>query len=469
MKTLDRYVIRNFLTAVIVWFIILMSLRVVTDLFVNMDEFAKAAVKHNKTLTEMMGDVGTYYGYQFFAYVIELGGVIIVASAAFTLARMNHTNELTAMLASGVSLHRVVWPIVLCSMLMGGLIILDHELVIPEIRDKLARDRDDVPGIHEFPVRLMTDTNGSVWFSPKFKPADGTMDQPVVLLRDEKFRAVARLSGKQATPVVLNGQRGWMISDAWLARISAKEGTLWREMPSSHRILSRFTPEVLLGMAKDKGASEAYTVDGVLDREYGLKIFGEFRPDPPVAGKPRGGIMENARFVFTLEKADPNSGPRTEQLLGEFYADSARWNYGEDKGSYWELTGGKLFYPSDLTGEDMRLRQSSNWLDYMSIPDLTRLIRLQRVPDRRAAEYTRHSRIVAPINNLVMLLLGLPFILSRQRNIKASAGLCLLMVGTFFAFVHICGFMGLQPILAASLPVLLFGPVAAVMLDSIKT
>ena len=33
MKTLDRYVIRNFLTAVIVWFIILMSLRVVTDLF----------------------------------------------------------------------------------------------------------------------------------------------------------------------------------------------------------------------------------------------------------------------------------------------------------------------------------------------------------------------------------------------------------------------------------------------------
>ena len=60
----------------------------------------------------------------------ELGGVIIVASATFTLARMNHTNELTAMMSSGVSLHRVVWPIVLCSMLMGGLILIDSELVI---------------------------------------------------------------------------------------------------------------------------------------------------------------------------------------------------------------------------------------------------------------------------------------------------------------------------------------------------
>ena len=41
-------------------------------------------------------------------------------AAAFTLARMNHTNELTAMLASGVSLTRVIVPMVISAMLMGG-------------------------------------------------------------------------------------------------------------------------------------------------------------------------------------------------------------------------------------------------------------------------------------------------------------------------------------------------------------
>ena len=82
---------------------------------------------------------------------------------------------------------------------------------------------------------------------------------------------------------------------------------------------------------------------------------------------------------------------------------------------------------------------------------------------------TKHIRFADPINNLVMLLLGLPFILSRQRNIKASAGLCLLMVGAFYAFVYVCRYTGLSPTLAAWLPAMLFGPVAVVMLDSVKT
>ena len=81
----------------------------------------------------------------------------------------------------------------------------------------------------------------------------------------------------------------------------------------------------------------------------------------------------------------------------------------------------------------------------------------------------KHVRFTDPINNLIMLLLGVPFILSRERKIKASIAICVLMVGVFFAFVYICRFMDLSPTLAAWLPVLLFGPVAIVMVDSIKT
>jgi len=78
-------------------------------------------------------------------------------------------------------------------------------------------------------------------------------------------------------------------------------------------------------------------------------------------------------------------------------------------------------------------------------------------------------RLLDPVNNLVMLLLGLPFILSRERNIKASAWLFLLMVGTFYAFIYVCRYMNLTPMLSAWLPVFLFGPVAAMMLQSLKT
>ena len=69
----------------------------------------------------------------------------------------------------------------------------------------------------------------------------------------------------------------------------------------------------------------------------------------------------------------------------------------------------------------------------------------------------------------ILAFLAIPFILSRERNIKASAGLSVLMAVSYFAFIHICRLVGLPPILAAFLPILLFGTVAAVMLDSIKT
>jgi len=82
---------------------------------------------------------------------------------------------------------------------------------------------------------------------------------------------------------------------------------------------------------------------------------------------------------------------------------------------------------------------------------------------------TKYIRFAEPLNNLIMLLLGLPFILSRQRNIKASAGLCVLMVGVFYIFIYAARYMGLPDFWGAFLPVLIFGPTSVLMLDSIKT
>ena len=90
-------------------------------------------------------------------------------------------------------------------------------------------------------------------------------------------------------------------------------------------------------------------------------------------------------------------------------------------------------------------------------------------PWASVARSNLYVRFADPVNNLVMLLLGLPFILSRERNIKASALMCVLMVGAFFAFTYICRYMQIGPYGAAFLPIVLFGPVAVVMLDAVKT
>jgi len=447
MRTLDRYIIRSFLFSAFLCFVVLMSLRVVIDLFVNIDEFAKLGMSFGDTMIFM----GSYYGYQSLAYFTELGGVILVAGAAFTLARMNHTNELTAMLASGVSLYRVVWPILIAAMLLCGLIIADRELFIPPVADKLVRERDWVPQANSFPIWLIDDEKGAIWYSPEFKPFEERMRDPVVNVRDSQRLEVARVCGDEARPGSYNGQKGWLITGA-VIRPPDATSQLWLRPPKSDEIFTSLSPKAVEQMLP---ADNTATKLSLVDPEYGNMLTEGLAHIDRVNKQI---VLIRPTFTFAVNGVH----------LGTILAEYAILNPGKGRESCWTLQEGRLFFPSELTAKDLVLRRAKRWQAYLSVRQLAGLLRMKSAADRNL-QMLIQARVTDPINNLVMLLIGLPFILSRERNIKASASLCLLMVGTFYVFIYICRYMDLPPVLAAWLPILLFGPIAAVMLDAVKT
>ncbi len=465
MRTLDRYVVRNFIYTAVLLFVVLILLRIVGDLFMNFDEFVEVEMD---TLGEKIIHILAWYGCRSVMYFVELGGIIIVASAAFSLARMNQTNELTAMLAAGVSLHRVTLPIVICATLMGGLIIVDQEFVIPSLKHKLILKRDELPGTRTSDqIYLTLDGSRTTWYARMYSDGGKVLYEPVLPLRNEQGRMIARIAGTEARPATVGNRKGWLISDGRLATLT-KNDQPRRDMPLVTRIYSTIKPSDLLDLGVAK-----------IQRERGITV-----PATEIEYIPDIEITDDAyQFILHAERFIPSSSggrlvkPRFElsrangKTLCSFVASFAEWVLSDSptrRGS-WKLTGGAIFYPSDMTPEDLVLQQSSKWLSYMSTSDLTSLIRMERVPDRRQAELIKHSRFTAPINNLVMLLLGLPFILSRERNIRASAGMCLLTVLGFFVFVYICQSLDISPLLGAWMPIFVFGPASIFMLDSVKT
>ncbi len=451
IRTLDKYVIGNFVFTALLFFAVGVSLRVVSDLFANIDEFAE----QGKSFTETLGIISTYYGYQSLVYLVELGGVIIVAAAAFTLARMNHTNELTATLAAGVSLHRVIWPIVLCSMLMGGIIVVDQELVIPRVAHKLVRSRDDVPGTIGFMIRSMTDKKKSVLYCQRYIPAEKSGTNPYLWPRNDDYKAIGQIRAEATYPGRFRGRGGWFFTDGQLWKFGGKGH--WDYLPHTSEIHTGVGPEKLLSLAGlDADSKKAVRNVRAADAQYNMELRAE-RFQPETVETSTGGRLTRPRFICHYDNG---------QLLAVFIADTAEWNPLENK---WKLNNGKIFYPSDLTPKDVVLRHSSRWLDFMSTEEINELLRLEKVSDRRMAAMIKHVRVTEPINHLVMLLVGIPFILSRERNIKTSAGMCLLSVGAFYVFVYICRYIALPPIVSAWLPIFVFGPFAALMLDSVKT
>lgn len=471
IKTLDRYILGNFLYSYLLCFMVLMGLRTVADLFVNMDEFAKLDLPFG----QLAGYVLTYYSYQVLAYFQELGGVIVVVAAAFSLARMNHTNELTAMLASGVSLHRVIWPVVLVGMALSGLSIANQELLIPRVKQNLARDRDDVLGVGRSQVRLMSDGQRNVWWSPSFWPADKRMDGPMILVRDSRFVETACVSGIDA---VYQDDGAWRLREATVAIPD-------HDAVTTSALRSAVTPEALAAAARTQSVGggrvslyddrAAVTISAeTIDPASGTLTNVEIEILPPVkkddaSGKARAaGGKEVGPYVVDEALAADISWPRM-----VIRAASAKYDVPAKGGvGTYYLTGGELFVRSDLTPQELALRQSSQWMNYMSTSELNELLLRGKSSDDLSAKLIKHCRLTEPLANLVMLLLGLPFILSRERNIKASAGLCLLVVGACYMCVFMARYMGgygLDPVLSAWFPILLFGPIAAVMLESVKT
>ncbi|MCE5279326.1 MAG: LptF/LptG family permease [Planctomycetaceae bacterium] len=486
MKILDRYIVRTFLTTTFMWFVVMMSLRIVIDLFINLDEFNKGSGGVSATLGRAM----EYYSAWSTVYFQQLGKAIIVFGALTTLYTMNRTNELTAILASGRSLHRVILPIILCALGLSGLNIINQEIVIPPLGPLLSADRDSFSENKLLQVFLTPDGSNSTWYSSEFDALTGVMANPLVVLREDAnddkrpdFRGLAMISGQSAKSGQLELLRpdpaaagevltGWFIAGGKLTSYRTSGNPM--QLANSQAIVTSVTAKPYLDHlvksmdgralppAKDagymrnaKGLSLVERVDALSNMHVRAR---EFVSGAAAVAKDRPSILVKPQFIFR--------GGADNRILAVITADRAV----EDQGGQWTLTGGSVFCPSDLTSKELQLRQNTRWLDYLSTAQLGAMLESGALPNlTRRAMLTKHLRFAEPFNSLILLLLVVPFMLSRERNLKASTLLGVTMGVGFYAFIYICQYAALSPTLTAWLPVLLFGPVAVVMLDSVKT
>ena len=85
---------------------------------------------------------------------------------------------------------------------------------------------------------------------------------------------------------------------------------------------------------------------------------------------------------------------------------------------------------------------------------------------------TKHARKTAPIVSMVLLLLGLPFFLDRRPgNVLSDTGKCMIACGLCYTVSFVA--QGIQAgsasALPAWIPIFVFGTLAVVLIDRIRT
>ena len=222
MKILDKYIAKNFLIGYVIAFCVLVGLRIIIDLFVNLDEFTEHG---NLSSFVVIKNIVTFYLLNLTLYFRDFAGMITVVAAVFSLGKMIRNNELVAVMASGVSLKRVILPIIVLSIILTGVLIIDQEFIIPPLANKLVRSHDDVPGQESYGVRFISDGKGSLIFSQRFDVETSTLYQPTILLRRRTdqlgtWEVIGRIDAERATNYNYKTGRWELVNGRWTEKDS---------------------------------------------------------------------------------------------------------------------------------------------------------------------------------------------------------------------------------------------------------
>jgi Predicted permeases len=108
-----------------------------------------------------------------------------------------------------------------------------------------------------------------------------------------------------------------------------------------------------------------------------------------------------------------------------------------------------------------------------SFKELRELRNKEPENDRYSVMY--HTRAAYPLTNFILLFLGIPVVLGFERmskNIFLRVGISVLICCAFFVLAYICANLGnmgiLQPVLAAWLPVVVFGCLGLILFDGMR-
>jgi len=356
IRKLDLYVVRAFVPPLLMCTAAVVGLYIVADAFQRLNDFLEIQVHLLVPL------IIKYYGMLAPLKAIQLLPSTIVIGAGLALADMAKRNEITAMKACGISLYRITMPIFVLSIVLGMLVFIAQETIIPKLALNvlhLSRSLGEQTRLENY--------SGN---DPKTKIRFWIHSLD---LTNNAMRGIAAVQQREdgTRAMMLRAEKGIWVGKDWLLE------------------------DVTVSKYEASGAC---------------------------IGKP--------------------------QQIKEYAVST------------------------DLTIDDLNIAQ----LDpSMLTVDQLRVLH-RRYPRDRRYVVMLHSRMVEPLTGVVLLLIGIPFLLgnsglSRSRMLGVLA--CILICVAFWATKFVCTSLGneahLPALLAAWLPIALFGSVGVLLFDSTRT
>jgi len=230
MLLLTRYVVTRFIANFVLLMALLFVFAISVDVFLQLHRFVEAAkeikgpdVSALPLAGEVIALIVDFQAPRIFQFYAYMHGLVAIGAIGFTLGTLHTRRELVAVLAAGVSLHRVAQPLLIAVFALSVLQVLNQEFIMPKVAPLLIRDQGAIGrrGAAEFPIYLTRDGFGNLLQAASFDAPTVTLEAPLIIERDKTGRTVRRIvadraifNEKENAWLLVNGTAMWLITPA---------------------------------------------------------------------------------------------------------------------------------------------------------------------------------------------------------------------------------------------------------------
>jgi lipopolysaccharide export system permease protein len=173
--------------------------------------------------------VSEYYAYRAIAFFDRTSGVLTLIAVMFTVTWIQRHNEMTALMAAGISRTRVLRPVLIAAIGVALAAAANREIVMPKIREHLATDSKNIGGDQEAMMQSRFDSETDILIGgDKIIPASDKIVGPSLVLPRQFDQFGKQLTAKEARYLPANADHpsGYLLTSVIAPKTLLKSPSL---------------------------------------------------------------------------------------------------------------------------------------------------------------------------------------------------------------------------------------------------
>lgn len=198
MRILDRYMVRGFLGPYIWCMLLFTIMAVIIDIFSFIDDIVKYKIPAESLIA--------FYVYYSPTIIVQVMPMAVLLSTIYLLSNLNKHNEIVAMKSGGVSLWRVMAPILVMGFIISAVTFIINDRILPTSskvsnmirREELESMKADNVKIKNLENVAIYGTENRIIFAKNYDIEKATLNEIIIHRHDTKQNLISKVTAERA-------------------------------------------------------------------------------------------------------------------------------------------------------------------------------------------------------------------------------------------------------------------------------